>query len=42
LIKFRAAGQERLRERFERAQTEGDLPKTAKPHVLAAFVMTIA
>ena len=41
LIKFRAAGQERLRERFERAQAEGDLPKTAKPHVLAAFVMTI-
>ncbi|ADO69802.1 TetR/AcrR family transcriptional regulator [Stigmatella aurantiaca] len=41
LVEFRAAGQERLRERFERAKTEGDLPSTAKPHALAAFVMTV-
>ncbi|CAO3426159.1 TetR/AcrR family transcriptional regulator [Azospirillum endophyticum] len=41
LAEFRAAGRERLRERFERAKVEGDLPKTAKPDALAAFVMTI-
>jgi len=41
LVEFRAAGREKLRERFERAKTEGDLPKTAKPDVLAAFVMTM-
>jgi hypothetical protein len=40
LVEFRAAGQDRLRERFERAKAEGDLPKTARP-VLAAFVMTV-
>jgi len=41
LVEFRAAGQERLRERFERAKAEGDLPKTAKPDALAVFVMTV-
>jgi AcrR family transcriptional regulator len=41
LIEFRAAGRERLRERFERAKLEGDLPKTAKPEALATFVMTV-
>jgi AcrR family transcriptional regulator len=41
LVEFRAAGQDRLRERFERAKAEGDLPKTARPDVLAAFVMTV-
>jgi hypothetical protein len=41
LVEFRAAGQDRLRERFERAKAEGDLPKSAKPDVLAAFVMTV-
>jgi AcrR family transcriptional regulator len=41
LVEFRAAGQERLRERFKRAKAEGDLPKTAKPDALAAFVMTV-
>jgi len=41
LAEFRAAGQERLRERFERARAEGDLPETAKPDALAAFVMTV-
>jgi len=41
LVEFRVAGQKQLRERFERAKAEGDLPKTAKPDALAAFVMTI-
>ena len=41
LVEFRMAGQDRLRERFERAQAEGDLPETAKPDALAAFVMTV-
>lgn len=41
LIDFRAAGQARLRERFERAKAEGDLPETAKPDALAAFVMAV-
>ncbi len=41
LIDFRAAGQAQLRERFERAKAEGDLPKTAKPDALAAFVMAV-
>jgi AcrR family transcriptional regulator len=42
LAKFRAAAQVRLAERFERARQEGDLPKAAKPDVLAAYVMTVA
>lgn len=41
LIDARAAGEAMLRERFERARAEGDLPATAKPDVLAAFVMAI-
>ena len=41
LVEFRVAGQDRLRERFEREQAEGDLPETAKPDALAAFVMTV-
>jgi AcrR family transcriptional regulator len=41
LVEFRAAGQARLRERFERAKAEGDLPGTAKAEALAAFVMTV-
>ncbi|HVJ43840.1 MAG TPA: TetR/AcrR family transcriptional regulator [Dongiaceae bacterium] len=41
LIDFRAAGQAQLRERFERAKAEGDLPKTAKADALAAFVMAV-
>src|SRR6186713_1822496 len=41
LVEFRAAGQKRLGERFERARAEGDLPETAKPDALAAFVMTV-
>ena len=41
LIEFREAGRQRLRERFERARAEGDLPETARPDVLATFVMTV-
>jgi AcrR family transcriptional regulator len=41
LIEARAAGEAQLRERFERAKAEGDLPETAKPDVLAAFVLTV-
>lgn len=41
LIDFRAAGEAQLRERFERAKAEGDLPKTARPDALAAFVMAV-
>ena len=42
LIEFRAAGQERLRERLERAKIEGDLPDTASSEALAAFVFTVS
>ncbi len=41
LIEARAAGEAQLRQRFERAQAEGDLAKTANPAVLAAFVMAV-
>jgi AcrR family transcriptional regulator len=41
LIDVRAAGEAQLRERFERAKAEGDLPKTAKSDALAAFVMAV-
>lgn len=41
LIEARAAGQAQLRERFERAIDEGDLPNSAKPDALAAFVMAV-
>jgi AcrR family transcriptional regulator len=41
LIDFRAGGETQLRERFERAQAEGDLPRTAKPAALAAFMMAV-
>jgi AcrR family transcriptional regulator len=41
LIEARAAGEAQLRERFERARAEGDLPGTAKPDVLAAFLMAV-
>lgn len=41
LIDFRAAGETQLRERFERAKAEGDLPPAAKPATLAAFVMAV-
>lgn len=41
LIDFRAAAQAQLQERFEKAREEGDLPETAKPDTLAAFVMAM-
>lgn len=41
LIHMRAAGQEQLRERLERARSEGDLPSTARADALAAFVMAV-
>jgi AcrR family transcriptional regulator len=41
LIDFRAAAQAQLRDRFERAKAEGDLPATARPDALAAFVMAV-
>jgi AcrR family transcriptional regulator len=41
LIEARAAGEAQLRERFERAKAEGDLPETAKPDTLAAFIMAV-
>jgi len=41
LIDFRAAGQAKLRERFELAKSEGDLPESAKPDALAAFVLAM-
>jgi len=41
LIEFRAAGQERLRERFQRAIDGGDLPPTASPDALAAFLLAV-
>ncbi|MES5099334.1 TetR/AcrR family transcriptional regulator [Agrobacterium sp. BA1120] len=42
LIEFRAEGQRQFRERFERAKREGDLPETANPGALAAFILTVA
>ena len=41
LIEFRAAGETQLRERFERAQADGELPLSAKPAALAAFLMAV-
>lgn len=41
LIETRAAAEARLRERFARARAEGDLPETARPEVLAAFLMAV-
>lgn len=41
LTALRVKSQERLRQRFERAQTEGDLPKDADAAALARFVTTV-
>ena len=41
LIEARATGEAQLRERLECAQAEGDLPASAKPDVLAAYVMAV-
>lgn len=41
LVEFRAQGEQQLRARFERAKAEGDLPASASPEALAAFVMAL-
>lgn len=41
LIEMRANGETSLRERFEQAKTEGDLPESANCAALAAFVMAV-
>jgi AcrR family transcriptional regulator len=41
LKKIRGARRQGIRERFERAQQEGDLPAEADPEELARFVMTV-
>jgi hypothetical protein len=42
LIEVRAQGEVQIRERFERAKREGDLPEDAQPDVLAAFLMAVS
>ncbi|MCL6708255.1 TetR/AcrR family transcriptional regulator [Pseudomonas sp. R2.Fl] len=41
LIEARAKGEAQLRQRFERAKAEGDLPETARPDALAAFLTAV-
>jgi AcrR family transcriptional regulator len=41
LIEARAAGEAQLRERFERAKAEGDLPEGTRPEALAAFLLAV-
>jgi AcrR family transcriptional regulator len=41
MIDARAAAEAQLRDRFERAKTDGDLPQTAQSDVLAAFVIAV-
>jgi AcrR family transcriptional regulator len=41
LIAHRAAGETALRQRFERARSEGDLPPGADPADLARYVITV-
>lgn len=42
LTEWRAQGQAHLRERFQRAVEESDLPADADPDLIARYVMTIA
>ncbi len=42
LISRRAVGQDQLRQRFERALAEGDLPAGTDPADLARYVTTIS
>ncbi|HEX3652191.1 MAG TPA: TetR/AcrR family transcriptional regulator [Rhizomicrobium sp.] len=42
LAKYRAGKERLLRERFERARKEGDLPKSAAPLALARYLMAVA
>lgn len=41
LIEARADGEAQIRERFERAKAEGDLPEASDPEALAAFVVAV-
>jgi AcrR family transcriptional regulator len=41
VIAFRQAGQAAIRERFERARAEGDLPASADPKALTHYVGTV-
>lgn len=41
LASRRAAEEEALKQRFERAKTEGDLPESADPGVMARYVSTV-
>jgi AcrR family transcriptional regulator len=41
LAEYRAAGEGKLRRRFQRAKSEGDLPATVNPADLASYVATI-
>ncbi|OSQ36788.1 TetR/AcrR family transcriptional regulator [Thalassospira mesophila] len=41
LIDARAEAEVKVRTRFEQAQSEGDLPQTAKPAALATFLMAV-
>jgi AcrR family transcriptional regulator len=41
LIDYRANGEAMLRARFEAAKAEGDLPETADPATLAAYLMAV-
>jgi AcrR family transcriptional regulator len=42
LIEARAGGERNLRERFERAKIEGDLPATVDPSALAAYILAVS
>jgi AcrR family transcriptional regulator len=41
LIDARADGERQIRDRFERAKAEGDLPESADPATLAMYLMTV-
>jgi hypothetical protein len=41
LIEARRAGEAEVRERFERAQAEGDLPPDADPKELADYIRAV-
>jgi len=41
LIAFRFAGETAIRERFERARAEGDLPADANPEELTDYIRTV-
>ena len=41
-IEWRTNGEDTIRERFIRAQTEGDLPADADPAILARYIVIFA